>query len=80
MPDVHELPISFPNDRACLRLTIVEVEAALKVRAEIFDGLPNSLKTPETVEWFATPSMAVAWGDSYAEEFLPTWALSDDTD
>lgn len=52
-------------------LTICEDDTHLFVRAAVYDGRPEPMKTPENVESFDTTREAREWAQSYAASFLP---------
>lgn len=56
--------------RGYVVLTICEDDTHLFVRAAVYDGRPESLKTPENIESFTTTREAREWARSYAEDFL----------
>ena len=60
-----------PGTRGYLELQIEEHEDHIDVEACIYDGYPESLKTPENCVRFPTTAKARAWGVDYAMQFLP---------
>lgn len=63
-------PIHFPDHGAWLVKELVEDEDGILVRATLYAGRPEPLKTPEIRLHFHTTASAEEWAESYARQFM----------